>query len=130
MATILGTELIQGGVATVFVKDMDRAVTFYTEALGLRLAFRAGDHWASIDAGKGFQIGLHPAGEKSPPAGMAGGVQIGLNISGRMEDAIRDLESRGLSFPAGIKDDGGGIRLAFFTDPDGNELYICEQTRH
>ena len=53
--------VIRGGNATIFVTDMDRAVSFYTETLSLRLTFRAGDHWASIDAGDGFRLGLHPA---------------------------------------------------------------------
>jgi len=45
--------MIRGGNATIYVTDMDRSVAFYTETLGLRLAFRAGDHWAGIDAGTG-----------------------------------------------------------------------------
>ena len=56
---------VSGALPTVFVSDMDRAVAFYTDVLGLTLAFRAGDHWASIDAGGGCQIGLHPSGEVS-----------------------------------------------------------------
>ena len=53
--------MITGGNATVFVSDMDNAVRFYTEVLGLRLTNRFGDHWATVDAGKGLTIGLHPA---------------------------------------------------------------------
>ncbi|HEY6319017.1 MAG TPA: VOC family protein [Acidimicrobiia bacterium] len=29
---------------TLYVSDLDRSVRFYTEALGLRLVFGAGDH--------------------------------------------------------------------------------------
>jgi len=54
--------MLKGGNATIYVSDMDRAVAFYTETLGLGLTFRAGDHWAGIDAGDGLQLGLHPAG--------------------------------------------------------------------
>ena len=53
--------MIQGGNATIYVSDMDRAVGFYTSTLGLKLQFRAGNHWAQVDAGKGLQIGLTPA---------------------------------------------------------------------
>ncbi len=51
--------LISGGSPTIFVTDMDRAVRFYTETLGLGLKYRAGDHFAMIDAGGGLTIGLH-----------------------------------------------------------------------
>lgn len=42
--------MLKGGNATIYVTDMDRAVTFYTETLGLRLTFRAGDHWAGFES--------------------------------------------------------------------------------
>ena len=61
--------MITGGNATVFVSNMDNAVRFYTETLGLRLTNRFGDHWATVDAGKGLSIGLHPASAKYPPRG-------------------------------------------------------------
>ena len=44
------------------VSDLDAAVGFYTEALGLRLAMRLGGEWAAIDAGGGLIIGLEPDG--------------------------------------------------------------------
>ncbi len=120
---------IAGGVATIFVRDMDRAVSFYTEALGLTLKYRAGDHWAAIDAGNGFTLGLHPASERSPEPGAQGGVQLGFDIRGRMEDAIATLGSKGVEFPGPIHEDGA-VRLAFFKDPDGNEHYLCEHASH
>jgi catechol 2,3-dioxygenase-like lactoylglutathione lyase family enzyme len=49
---------IYGGSPTVFVTDMSRAVRFYNERLGLKIADRAGDQFCMIDAGDGFQIGL------------------------------------------------------------------------
>ena len=64
--------MIAGGSPTIYVSSMDAAVEFYTGTLGLRLEFRAADHWASIDAGAGLRIGLHPAGERTPRPGTAG----------------------------------------------------------
>ena len=45
--------MIKGGSATTFVTDMATAAAFYTEILGLRLQYRAGDHFAMIDVGDG-----------------------------------------------------------------------------
>jgi len=60
---------------------MDRAVRFYSETLGLKLAYRFGDHWASIEAGTGLTIGLHPASSVFP-AGRKGSMAIGLQLKG------------------------------------------------
>jgi len=40
--------MITGGNATVYVSDMDRAVSFYVNVLGLKLGQRFGNHWAEI----------------------------------------------------------------------------------
>ncbi len=58
--------IISGGMPTIFVGDMDAAVRFYTEALGLKLLERYGNHWASIDGGHGLTIGLIPLPRRTP----------------------------------------------------------------
>lgn len=121
--------LISGGSATVFVTDMDRAVRFYTDTLGLKLQYRAGDHFAMIDAGHGCQIGLHPPASNAGAPGTRGSIQIGLNVACAIEQAVETLKRRGVRFSSEngseIVDDGQ-VKLAFFTDPDGNDLYLCE----
>jgi catechol 2,3-dioxygenase-like lactoylglutathione lyase family enzyme len=113
--------VLEGALPTVFVSDMDRAVAFYTEVLGLTLAFRAGDHWASIDAGGGTQIGLHPRdGQTSGDA-----ISIGLNVTEPIETVMAVLSARGVEF--GEVSSDGMLKLANFADPDGNPLYLCEQ---
>ena len=115
--------MINGGNATIYVADMDRSVAFYAETLGLRLAFRAGDHWASIDAGAGLTLGLHPAGARTP--GVVGAVTVGFQVDEPIEQVVASLRDRGVVF-RGPVDDQGFLKLAFFTDPDGNELYLGE----
>jgi catechol 2,3-dioxygenase-like lactoylglutathione lyase family enzyme len=120
---------ITGGSPTVFVSDLDRAVDFYTNVLGLRLQYRAGEHFAMIDAGAGLSIGLHPPGRMSPSPGTAGCIQLGFSISGPIESVVQALQARGVTFKerdgSAIVDDGA-VKLAFFGDPDGTELYLCE----
>ena len=119
--------VIRGGNATIYVTDMDRSVAFYTEVLGLRLAFRAGDHWATIDAGDGFQLGLHPATPHGPAPGTAGAITVGLGVDAPIERVVSTLTGRGVAFHGPVLDEGN-LKLAFFTDPDGNEFYLAEQT--
>jgi catechol 2,3-dioxygenase-like lactoylglutathione lyase family enzyme len=57
--------MFRDGNATIFVSDMDRSVNFYTKTLGLKLAQRFGNHWASVEAGR-LTIGLHPASNANP----------------------------------------------------------------
>ena len=109
---------------TVMVSDFDRAVRFYTETLGLSLRMRFGDGWAEVET-KGLTIGLHPANAHGPRPGEGGALSIGLEVPA-IEPAKAELEARGIAFEGPIKDDGA-VRLAFFSDPDGNPLYLCQQ---
>ena len=116
--------MISGGNATIFVSNMDRAVEFYTKTLGLTMTYRAGDHWASIDAGSGLQIGLHPETPNTNPPGAKGGIQLGLQVTKPIGDVVATLKSSGVRFRGDIVDEG--VKLAAFNDPDGNELYLFE----
>jgi catechol 2,3-dioxygenase-like lactoylglutathione lyase family enzyme len=122
--------LIRGGSPTVFVSNLDTSVEFYTKALGLRLQFRAGDHFAMIDAGGGTTIGLHPPGRLTPAPGTVGCIQIGLNVTEPIAEVVETLRSRGVVFQehdGRVVIDDSAVKLAFFNDPDGTELYLCEE---
>ena len=107
---------ISGGMPTIFVGDMDEAVRFYTEALGLKLLERYGNHWASIDGGHGLTIGLHPASAQNP-AGRVGSMTIGFRASEPIREAVAMLKTRGVVF----RGDTGCVRSVrrVTTRPDG-----------
>ena len=121
--------LLEGGGPTIFVADLQRAVDFYTEILGLRLLFRADDHFAMIDAGGGLQIGLHPPGSRAPKPGTSGSIQVGLTVAQPIEQVVTALQGKGVGFQ---EENGqvviadGPVKLAYFGDPDGNDLYLIE----
>lgn len=119
--------MITGGNATVLVSNMDNAVRFYTETLGLRLTNRFGDHWATVTAGKGLTIGLHPASAKYPAPGTKGGMILGLEIGMSIEKAIARLTERGVKVGGIVRDSAGS--LTNFEDPDGNPIYLWEVNR-
>ncbi len=123
--------MIKGGSPTIFITDMARAVAFYTEVLGLRLQYRAGDHFAMIDAGDGLSLGLHPPSKSAaaPAPGTPESIQVGLNVWKPLAQVVETLESRGVKFQQHGQDpivDDGAVKLAFFSDPDGTALYLCE----
>jgi predicted enzyme related to lactoylglutathione lyase len=117
--------MITGGNATVFVSNMDRAVQFYTEVLGLKLTNRFGDSWATVDAGKGLTIGLHPSSPKYPAPGTKGGIMLGMEIEGSIEKAVASLGKKGVQFrDSVVKTEAGNF--VHLEDPDGNEIYLWE----
>ena len=117
--------MISGGNATVFVSNMDKAVQFYTEVLGLRLAERYGDAWATVDAGRGFTIGLHPASPKYPAPGTKGGMMLGLEVKQPLESVVQQLKARGARFAGEIIREPAGS-FAHLDDPDGTPIYLWE----
>jgi len=116
--------IISGGMPTIFVNNMDAAIRFYTEALGLKLLERYGDDWASIDCGQGLTIGLHP-GSAQNPAGRAGSMTIGFRSSEGIRDTVAKLKARGVVFRGDVIDDTQ-LLIANFQDPDGNPFYLAE----
>jgi catechol 2,3-dioxygenase-like lactoylglutathione lyase family enzyme len=118
--------MISGGNVTVMISNMDASVRFYTEVLGLKLANRYGDHWATVDGGQGLIIGLHPASPKHPAPGSKGGLLIGLEIDEPIQGAVAHLKAKGVRFSGPIVNDAGAGSFAYFEDPDGNSLYLWE----
>jgi catechol 2,3-dioxygenase-like lactoylglutathione lyase family enzyme len=117
--------MIHGGNATVYVSDLDRAIAFYTQALGLKLRMRAANHWAEIDAGKDLVIGLHPTTPHSPKPGTPGAIQIGLLVHEPLPQVMKTLAGRGVKFQGPMIEDSG-FRFAFLSDLDGNPIYLWE----
>jgi predicted enzyme related to lactoylglutathione lyase len=112
-----------GGVDHVWfwVSDMDRAVSFYRDRLGLELRMRHESTWAEFEAG-GIRIGLHGAGGEHPTP--HGGTAVFL-----VEDldlARAWLEERGVVFDAHLGEVPGLARYASFEDPDGNSMQLIE----
>ena len=112
------------GVSNVWVpvSDMDRAVAFYRDTLGLGVQSQS-DEWTELDA-DGLTVGLNGrASEQTARAGTPGGAVLALRAEGSIEDEVSSLEGRGITFPGGIADHSWG-RVAAFADPDGNELEL------
>jgi predicted enzyme related to lactoylglutathione lyase len=107
---------------------MDRAVQFYCDVLGMKLSNRFGDHWATVEAGKGLTIGLHPASSKYPAPGTKGAMMLGLEIDEPIEGVISRLNAKGAKISGAVVNDMSG-RFVHFEDPDGNEIYFWEVNR-
>lgn len=116
--------MITGGMVTVYVDDVDRAVEFYTDVLGLTLAYRGGPGWAVVRAPDGFSVGLHDA-MGSAPVGQAGSTTLGFHVEGPLQDVVDEFASRGVEFVSELTEDTA-VPLAYFEDPAGNRMYLAE----
>ena len=127
--------MISGGNATVYVTDLDAAVQFYAERLGLRLTNRLGQRWATAETGPsywttddaraGLTIGLHPHSSKYPAPGTSGGVGFGLETYTPIEDVAARLRDRGVRVDREIVRYEAG-NLVTLVDQDGLPTYINE----
>jgi glyoxylase I family protein len=58
--------------------------------------------------------------------GVAGFRHLAIRVI-NIESAKKELESRGVEFNEPIKEAGGGGRVLFFNDPEGNLLHLVER---
>lgn len=101
------------------VSDMDRAVGFYRDTLGLKVEEHDGS-WSEVTAGD-VKIGLNA--EESEGAGVEGGPVIAFQPENGIEDAVEDLRSAGVEIAGEISDHPWG-RIATFKDSEGNDLQL------
>ncbi len=111
------------------VTDVDRAKAFYTDQLGfvLDVDVRPTDGMRVVQLtppGSACSIvigtGLNDISDMTP------GTQKGLHlVVADIDQARGDLIGRGLDIGA-VVDVGGGVKYAWFKDPDGNSLVLQE----
>lgn len=109
------------GISAVWlpVTDMDRAVAFYRDTLGLSVDEQKSE-WSELSA-DGLRIGLNGRPEESPSGD--GGALIAFTVEGDLDDEVRELEGKGVSFTGGVSEHPWG-RIVPFKDPDGNDLQL------
>ena len=114
------------GVAAVWlpVTDMERAVAFYGDTLGLRVTEHDGD-WSEVDA-NGLKIGLNGSDPESPRGD--GGALVAFQPDGELEQEVERLRDAGVTLAGEISEHPGG-RIATFKDPDGNDLQLYAPPR-
>lgn len=104
------------------VSDMDRAVAFYRDVLGLTPGYTT-PHWSDFKMGE-TRIGLHPSFDGSPVEPNGKGWVLG--VATQDIRALRaSLESAGVHVAKGYHDTPSGAVMDF-RDPDGNALQAIQ----
>jgi lactoylglutathione lyase len=99
-----------------YVADMDVAVAFHHDRLGLALRFSS-PHWSEFDAG-GVTLALHLASADKP----AGGAQIGYHTDD-LDAFYTARDETGVVFTDPPRDQHGA-RIARFLDSEGAECSV------
>ena len=95
-----------------FVSDMNKAVSFYRDVLGLSLKVESPD-WSEFATGD-TTLALHAASDKNPP----GKVELGFTVAD-VETFYREMIAKRVVFSMPpTKQDFGGM-LAQFVDSEG-----------
>jgi catechol 2,3-dioxygenase-like lactoylglutathione lyase family enzyme len=111
-------------IATVAVRDIDRAVRFYEDTLGLERVHDEGGEAITLRTG-GSSLLVY----RSEFAGTNRGTAATWILGDQLDECVRDLESKGVEFNRydmpGMRHEGsihvaGSMRVAWFQDPDGN----------
>ncbi len=105
-----------------WTRDMDAAVVFYRDVVGLELVRRDGGEWAEFSAG-GTRLALHGTTDEVPGSGT-----VVFRVDD-LDDARAELGARGARFDGFVGEVEGFARFATFHDPDGNPLQLIEYRR-
>jgi predicted enzyme related to lactoylglutathione lyase len=104
------------------VDDMNAAVAFYRDGLGLKLKFQDGERWSEFDAGGGTAIALSSRDESG--VGVKGPVVV-FQVSDA-EGLAASLAARGAEILA-RRDMGAHGCLIALREPSGNVFQLFEK---
>jgi catechol 2,3-dioxygenase-like lactoylglutathione lyase family enzyme len=120
--TAVPRTLISGGHAIVYVSDMDAAIRFYADTLGLKLTYRFENKFATIEAGRNLLLALHPKTPNTPDPGAKGSVTLGLVVDEPIDTVVSHLAQRGVRI-SGRSEPGRSVEIE---DLDGNVITLWQ----
>jgi len=118
----------------LYVADVDAAVAFYRDVLGLRV-LEQGPRLVAMDAGQATVLllfrrgatgsGADTPGGRIPPHDGQGPVHVAFAIAGEaLGDWERRLEEHGILIESRVRWDLGG-QSVYFRDPDGHSVELA-----
>jgi catechol 2,3-dioxygenase-like lactoylglutathione lyase family enzyme len=116
---------------TVIVTDQDRALDFFVNTLGFEkmadVPMGAEMRWVTVrPAGSSVELALGTPGWFS---GRAPGGPTGISLVSTGIDAeYAALTAKGVRFKGPVEMMPWGSKATWFSDPDGNEFFLVEET--
>lgn len=116
------------GCVRVFVSDMDRAVHFYADTLGMGVRNRSSESPELVElATEGTILALSSVDSEWANGNELVGRFTGITLTvPDIEDAYRSLSAKGVRFSGTPTRQTWGGTMTSLLDPDGNEISLLE----
>ena len=114
-----------GALQNIYIAaaDIEEAVRFYRDTLGLTLKFQDGSRWAELEAGNiTVSIGVSGEGPATP-----GGGAVPIFEVESIETALVAMQKQGLVTEAGLIDMGAHGQYFTVRDPPGNSILLFQR---
>lgn len=125
----MSTSIVYKGDLTCSIQssDMDRAIEWYKNMLGFQLMFRVDEiGWCElITPVKDVTVGI----SQVERAEAKGGATLVFGVSD-IDAARKEVESKGVKFDGDTITIEGMVKLATFSDADGNRLMFSQSLQH
>lgn len=109
--------------AIVYTNDLDASILFYQDVVGLELAYRHDDSYASFLFTNNSQLGIKRASD----AREMPGYQTVIVKTGNVRYLHKTFKTRGIDVSKLIAEDWGERFKVF--DPDGNKIEFCQRAK-
>jgi predicted enzyme related to lactoylglutathione lyase len=110
----------------IMVKDMPKAIKFYTDVVGLTLKNYHKEYgWAEMSGPDGSTLGIGLEGDENP---MKAGANAVVTVSvDDIEKAKKHFQDQGATLIGETMEVPGHVKLQTFCDNDGNTMQLVEE---
>jgi predicted enzyme related to lactoylglutathione lyase len=110
----------------IVVKDLDKAIKYYTQTIGLKLIEHHPEFgWAELKGADGSFLGLAAADkEKSIQAGS--NAVIALTVD-NLDQIKAEYQKKGVKLIGETMEIPGHVKLQSFADQDGNQFQLAQK---
>lgn len=110
----------------IVVKDIEKAIKFYTEVVGLELKeYHKEFRWAELAGPGGSILGIGEEDLKSP---IKSGVNAVVTVAVKdIDDAIAHFIDKGANLIGDVVEIPGHVKMQTFSDTDGNTMQLVQK---
>jgi predicted enzyme related to lactoylglutathione lyase len=113
-------------LAWYVVNDLDTAIKYYTDVIGLTLEEKQEEFgWAELSGESGARLGL---AQTQPGVEIPSGANAVITISvEELDQFLEDLKEQGATLLGEVMEIPGQVKMQMVRDPDGNYFQLVEK---
>ena len=110
----------------IVVKDLEEAIKYYTEVVGLELLEKTPEYgWAELSGPEGAKLGIAQESEMNPVKAGQNAV-MAIRVAD-IEAAREEMVKKGAVMLGEIEDIPGHVRMQTFRDASGNMMQLAQE---